>query len=420
MPEQNSYHIMYATVRTYCLLTERATLCIMFWREIKYTAGVKKLKIILVTEKYDELNNGTTMSTYRFAEMLKRRGHEVHVVASGSLVEDGYDVGEKYYPVATYFAKKQNYAFANANEEVFRRAFADADVVHFLLPMHFEQKALKVAQELKVPVSAAFHMQPENITYNIHMPWEGLSRGIYHYFNHTFYRYFDHIHCPSKFIADQLRQNGYRAKLHVISNGVDEAFVPGPPHREGEKFNILMIGRLSPEKRQNVLIDAVAKSKYADRIQLYLAGQGPCKAALVKQGAKLKNKPVFGFYTKEKLIELIHSCDLYVHASYIEIEAIACMEAFACGLVPVICNSPKSATVQFALHPQSLFLPDNAENLAQKIDFWIEHPEERAILSVKYAQLGNRFRVTQSVIEAENMFHQVIHDYKKENRRVKQ
>ncbi len=373
------------------------------------------MKIILVTEKYDELNNGTTMSTYRFAEMLKKRGHEVHVVASGRLVEEGYDVGEKYYPVATYFAKKQNYAFADADEAVFRRAFEGADVVHFLLPMHFERKALKVARQMGIPVSAAFHMQPENITYNIRMPWEGLSRGIYHYFNHTFYQYFGHIHCPSKFIADQLRQNGYRAKLHVISNGVDEDFVPGPARKNDGKINLLMIGRLSHEKRQNVLIDAVSKSKYADRIHLYLAGQGPCKNALVKQGEKLKNKPVFGFYSKAELIELIHSCDLYVHASYIEIEAIACMEAFSCGLVPVICNSPKSATVQFALSPQSLFEPDNDADLAKKIDYWIEHPEERAILSVKYAQLGNRYRVSQSVIEAENMFHQVIDDARKKD-----
>jgi len=36
-----------------------------------------------------------------------------------------------------------------------------------------------------------------------------------------------------------------------------------------------MIGRLSPEKRQDVLIRAVMKSRYADRIQLYFAGSGP-------------------------------------------------------------------------------------------------------------------------------------------------
>lgn len=369
------------------------------------------MKIILVTEEYDELNNGTTMTTYRFAKMLERRGHEVHVVGSGKMVEEKYRAPEQYYPIATPVAKMQGVGFGKPDPELFRRAFEGADVIHFLLPMYFEQKALQVAKEMKIPVSAAFHLQPENITYNIHMPWEFLSRGIYHFFNHTFYRNFDHIHCPSKFIADQLRKNGYRATLHVISNGVGEAFVPGAEKRSNDTFNILMVGRLAEEKRQNILIDAVAQSKYADKIQLYLAGRGPCKKALEKQGRKLKNRPVFGFYSEQDLIRLIHSCDLYVHASFIEIEAIACMEAFACGLVPVICNSPKSATVQFAQHPQSLFQPDNPKDLASKIDYWIEHREERLIFSTKYAQFGNQYRVSRSVMEVENMFHQVIDDF---------
>lgn len=369
------------------------------------------MKIILVTEEYDELNNGTTMTTYRFAQMLKKRGHEVHVLGSGRMVEEEYRVPEQYYPIATPVAKKQGVAFGRPDPEVFRRAFAGADVVHFLLPMYFEQQALKTAREMQIPVSAAFHLQPENITYNIRMPWEFLSRGIYHFFNFTFYRNFDHIHCPSKFIADQLRKNGYRAKLHVISNGVGDAFVPGDLPHSGDRFNILMVGRLSHEKRQNILIDAVAQSKYADKIQLYLAGRGPCRKALEKQGEKLANRPVFGFYSESDLIDLIHSCDLYVHASFIEIEAIACMEAFACGLVPVICNSPKSATVQFVRHPQSLFRPDDAHDLAEKIDYWIEHREERLILSARYAQLGSQYRVRKSVMEAENMFHQAIDDF---------
>ena len=38
-----------------------------------------------------------------------------------------------------------------------------------------------------------------------------------------------------------------------------------------------------------------------------------------------------------------------------EIEAIACIEAFSCGLVPVIAGSEQSATPQFALDERSLF-----------------------------------------------------------------
>lgn len=378
------------------------------------------LKIILVIDIYDELNNGTSMTTYRFAEMLKKRGHEVHVLAAGSLCEPAYKANEKQYILATKLAHKQGFAFAEADEELFRRAFAGADVIHFLLPLWFEHKALKVAQEMNIPVSAAFHLQPDNVTYIIHMPWDFLSVGVYKFFNRTFYKHFDHIHCPSRFIADQLVKNGYKAKMHVISNGVDQAFAPpAVPKEEGALFHILMVGRLSPEKRQRVLIDAVAKSKYAGRIQLHLAGRGPCKEALVKQGQALPHPPKFGFYEKEDLIRLIHSCDLYVHASYIEIEAISCMEAFACGLVPVICNSPKSATVQFALDDRSLFSPDDSDDLARKIDYWIEHPQERRAMSGAYAQQGERYRVSESVKAAEEMFAEVIRDHKEKFRGLK-
>ncbi|HIS67930.1 MAG TPA: glycosyltransferase [Candidatus Gallacutalibacter stercoravium] len=377
--------------------------------------------IVLVVDVYDDLTNGTTMTAYRFAQMLRRRGHEVRVVAVAGKEHNPYAVRELTCPVATSFAHKQGFAFAKSDEAVFRKAFQGADVAHFLLPLPFECKAAKIAREMGVPCSAAFHLQPENITYITHtdkVNW--LVPFIYRFFNKTFYKNFDHIHCPSRFIASQLEQNGYQAKLHVISNGVDDDFIPTRSEKQQEQlsqeedglFRILMIGRLSPEKRQRVLIEAVQQSRYADKIQLYLAGKGPCKEALIRQGEKLPHPPVFGFYQKEALISLIHSCDLYVHASVIEIEAISCMEAFSCGLVPVICNSPRSATPQFALDDRSLFEPDNAADLARKIDYWIEHPEERAAMSVEYAKEGDQYRVNQSIIAAERMFEEVIRDDK--------
>lgn len=377
------------------------------------------MRIVLVTETYDELNNGTIMTTWRFAQALRQRGHEVRVLSCGRLTEEAYRLPEQYYPVATRLANKQGTKLAKPKEAVIRRAFAGADLVHFLMPMRMEHKALRIALEMGVPVCAAFHLQPENITYNIHMPWEWVSRLIYVIFDRTFYRNFSHIHCPSAFIAEQLRSNGYRAKLHVISNGIDADFVPGEGHFDDGKFHILMTGRLSPEKRQDVLIDAVSRSRYADRIQLHLAGKGPREKALRRRGERLKNPPQIGFYNKEELIRLIRSCDLYVHAAYVEIEAIACMEAFACGLVPVICNSPKSATKQFALGPENLFRPDDAADLARKIDYWVEHPAERAALSVRYADYAEQFRVSRSVEQAEEMFREVIEENarKKEEKR---
>ena len=142
--------------------------------------------------------------------------------------------------------------------------------------------------------------------------------------------------------------------------------------------------RLSKEKTHKVLIDAVNLSKYRDKIQLVFAGIGPLHDKLEKQGNKLPNPPEFRFFSRADLVRQLNMADLYVHPAEIEIEAISCLEAIACGLVPVIANSPRSATRYFALDERNLFHNKDAKDLAKRIDYWIEHPEEKAALAERY------------------------------------
>lgn len=95
---------------------------------------------------------------------------------------------------------------------------------------------------------------------------------------------------------------------------------------------------------------------------------------------------------------------------YAEIEAIACIEAFACGLVPVIANSSQSATPQFALDDRSLFEAGNAHALAEKIDYWFDHPEERAAQGIRYAEYGKQFEHSCCVQQMVNMFEEECND----------
>ena len=179
-----------------------------------------------------------------------------------------------------------------------------------------------------------------------------------------------------------------------------------------DKFVITMIGRYSNEKRQDVLIDAVLKSKYTDKIQLVLAGKGPKETKYKKLGNALKNKPVMKFYSKDELISLLKSTDLYVHSADAEIEAISCIEAFACGNVPIIANSKNSATKQFALVKESLFEAGNSDDLANKIDFWIENESYRKEMELKYSQNAEKYRLKNSIIKMEEMFKDAIREYK--------
>ncbi|MDD4796387.1 MAG: glycosyltransferase [Eubacteriales bacterium] len=370
------------------------------------------MKILLVLDQFDSANNGTTISARRFADVLRRHGHQVRVVSTGQSGPDKYCVPEVHLPLVDGLITSQGMVFAYPDKAVLRTAIAWADVVHFLLPFPLGRQGRRIAAQLGVPCTAAFHTQPENITYSIGLgKLDWVNSLLYRTFYRSFYRYFDHIHCPSRFIADQLEQHGYDARLHVVSNGIDADFtyrkLPKPPALCG-KFVILMIGRLSNEKRQDVLIEAVRRSRHASDIQLVLAGRGPRAAHLRRLGAALPHPPLFGFYTKEQLLDVIATSDLYVHAADVEIEAISCIEAFACGLVPVIANSAKSATPQFALDERSLFTAGDSADLAAKIDYWIDHADERRRMEHLYSAHGRQYDIDACVRRVEEMFSQSI------------
>lgn len=373
------------------------------------------MKIVLVIDIYDLMTNGTVMTAYRFVEGLRKRGHEVRVVATGAKGEGCYEVRERYIPLVTEVSRLQQIRFGKPETPILTNAFSGADIIHFYLPFKLEKKGRKIAEIMDIPATAAFHLQPENITYNSGLKHSRIMPKIlYAGFKNTFYKHFEHIHCPSKFIADQMRKHGYQSKLHVISNGVGAEFCPDPGHKKAEdRFNILMIGRYANEKRQDVLIKAIAQSKYKDKIYLTLAGKGPNFNRLSRIADKyLPDRVRFGFFKKEELIEVIRSSHLYVHAADIEIEAIACLEAIACGTVPVISNSDKSATPQFALDDRSLFKAGSVKSLAEKIDYWIEHPEERERMSEVYAQSAKVYSLDYSLDKAEEMFREAINSHR--------
>lgn len=376
------------------------------------------MKILIVIDQFDNSNNGTTISARRFAKGLQEAGNEVYVVSTGDSKNE-YKFNLKELPLPpgiSHLIKSQGMSFAIPNTEILEKAISSVDVVHFYMPFFISKAGLKICEKLNIPHTTAFHVQPENITYSIGLGTKTkVNDLIYTHYRDSFFNRFTHIHCPSEFIANELKEHGYTAKLHVISNGVDEKFKYYGKEKIPEfkdKFVISMIGRYSNEKRQDVLIDAISKSKYANKIQLVLAGKGPKKDKYEKLGKCLPNKPVMKFYNTDELIDLLKSTDLYVHSADAEIEAISCIEAFACGNVPIIANSRNSATKQFALVKESLFEAGNSQDLANKIDYWIEHEDYRKKMEKEYSKHADNYRLKNSIIKIEEMFNDAIREYK--------
>jgi glycosyltransferase involved in cell wall biosynthesis len=352
----------------------------------------------------------------RYAKTLKENGHTVRVVTKGNPENSGIDeatgyemhyVPELWLPLITHLAHKQKTLVAKPVRKTLKKAISGADVVHVYQAWPLGSTACSIAKKLGVPSIAAFHIQPENITWNLGLSWSKPASVLaYFLFKVLYYRRFKHIHCPSLMIAAQLRKRGYKAWLHVVSNGVDPAFCPDPDVERFDdgKFHITMVARFSREKRQEVLLKAVSRSRYRDIIQVHLAGHGPREKKLRRIGRALPNPPDIAYHNQDSLIDLLRRCHLYVHASDIEIEGMGCTEAFSCGLPPLISDSKISATGSFALDDRHLFQSRDADSLAQKIDYWIENPQALEEASRDYIEYSKSFMLKDCVRQMEKIY----------------
>lgn len=381
------------------------------------------MKIVIVADVLGESNNGTTIAIKRLIARLKARGHEIRVVSATKSEELGYyTLPKRNFYVFNHYIEENGVTLAKPDEEILRAALEGADVVHIALPFKAGKRAIRLAEEMKIPVTTACHCQAENVT--AHLGLKGFKPAndiVYKYLYEGFYKYARFVHCPSKMIADVLREHGYGMDLRVISNGVAEDYRkienPVRPKEWKDKYVVMFVGRLSREKMHKTLIEAVGKSKYADRIQLAFAGDGPLKKQIEREGSSLPNPPLISFYRQEELVNLLNCADLYVHPSDAEIEAISCMEAIACGLVPIISDSKASATNQFAIGKENLFRAGDSGDLARKIDFFIEHPEVKEEFKKKYVSFADRYAIDKCVDEMERMFSDAIASYGKEARK---
>ncbi|WEV41468.1 glycosyltransferase [Bifidobacterium sp. ESL0682] len=353
----------------------------------------KPLTIALVVDSVGNRGNGTSNSALQYAQELERQGHHVRLIGVDA---PDYPVEVHHLPFVSWLAAKQQMQFAQPDDAVFRQAFKGADIVHIYMPFKFGRCALAVARSMAIPVTAGFHLQPENVTYSAgplrYIP--GIPSLIYYLFDFWLYRHIGHIHTPSQMIARQLRAHGYRARLHVISNGYSGRFHPAKAQScsaDGDVsrrvFRIVASGRLTHEKDHETLIRAVAMSRHANQIDLTICGTGPLQRHLRRLAKRLLPRPAhIGFHANEDMPNLLREADLLVHPSIVDIESLSVLEGIASGLVPVIADSPLSAASQFALTDSSIFPARNAKALARRIDWWIEHPQKRAEWGPQYAK----------------------------------
>ena len=260
---------------------------------------------------------------------LQERGLEVRLMAVENADPSGpqadYPLKHFVIPIFEPLIRANSFSFARTDRALIREAVRWADVIHLEEAFPLQVAVYKAARAEGKPCVSTFHVFPHNILANLGFGKRSLLAPLLIGCANKFvYNRCTDIQCPSLAVRDYLLASGTRARLHVISNGIEIPAEPQPVKavNPGDVIDILCVGRLSREKSPETLLNAMRFSKYAGRIRLYFAGKGPKEKKyrkmadrLMKAGV-LKQAPLFGFYSSDELATLAAHAYLYIHCAW--------------------------------------------------------------------------------------------------------
>lgn len=380
------------------------------------------MKVLFVVNNYYASGNGLSASARRTVKYLKEAGVDVRVISGRNHEapepQPDYILDDYKVPIFDKLIQAHGYKFADVDRAVMKEALAWADVVHLEEPFIIEWFIANMAHDAGIPVTGTYHLHPENLFCSINLGgWKLLNNSVLLMWRDLVFNLCSDIQCPTENVMERLRAFGFKSRLHLISNGIipDEC-IRQEDDDPSRPFLIVCIGRLAVEKDQPTLIEALRYSAHADRIQLYFAGRGPEAERDMEMAMKLydegvvKYRPIFRYHDRDGLRELASKADLYIHCATVEVEGLSALEALQQGVVPVIAEGKLTATSQFALDARSLFPSGDPKTLANRIDYWLEHPEERRRMSEKYVESTEEYDIHKSIAALIDMFRQSIEE----------
>jgi glycosyltransferase involved in cell wall biosynthesis len=414
---------------------------------LKAGARVGELRVLIVTDQYEPMVGGVPTVTRELARGLAERGHAVELLAPSATGRSAIGRSADDDPGGRLTVARRGSVrwpwYEDQRLGLLGRAAAGQliggfapDVVHVHSPLTLGTAARSAARRRRVPVVYTNHFLPANVHPTAERADRATARvrpaapgdpavgsttpatrvsavtrataagvgsvantaagalfdvGFYGYLN-AFANRCDRVTAPTATALMLLREHGLRAPSQVVSNGIDlDVYSPGPADESLRRRYalpagrplILSVGRLSPEKRADVLIEAVAAQDLADTV-LVVAGSGPDEGRLRELAARRgvsERVRFLGFIPGTDLPGLYRLADVFAIASEAELQSLVTMEAMASGLPVVAVNAGALGELVHAGENGFLARPGRAADVAGSLDLLCRDAQLRARMS---------------------------------------
>lgn len=292
------------------------------------------VRVAIVAESSLPRVNGVSGSVLRASRHLRRRGHEVAIIAPEPAPETSVD-GVSVHTVRSISVPGMGFDVGYATTTRLAALLADLDphVVHLASPLVLGRQALRAARGLGLPTVAVFQTDISGFARHYRL---GAAASLSDALIRRIHLDADLTLAPSSASLSYLADVGVD-RVRIWGRGVDsDQFHPARRsfsirHRwtcEADRIIVGFVGRLAPEKRVSMLTSLEADPRY----QIVIVGDGPQREEL---RALLPSAVFTGLLRGDDLGAAMASMDILVAPGEQETFCQVVQEGMASG-IPVV------------------------------------------------------------------------------------
>lgn len=335
--------------------------------------------------------------------VMRREGHDVHVVFLESAAESGRDLAFEKTFLESLSAESVSYSFIGS--EARRKPWLgglrlrkivnsfQADVVHC---------------HLYYAILFSFFLFKTPVLYTHHSNKLSLPRAFYRLFDLKVKAYIGICSACTK-----LLEGGRARSVVLINNAVSKQRIPVravDTHRSGSEITCVTVGRMVSQKNLTLMLEAVARLQSFD-VRLKIVGEGPDRSKLERLVKSLEIDSQVQFLGNISNVgEVLADSDIFLMSSGFEGLPIALIEATLIGLPVVVTNVGGCAEVVHQC--ANGFVVDGLDvgDYTAALEKMVADEKLRSFFSRNALQFSGEFEIEKAVEKHLSLYQKVISD----------